>query len=199
MKSQPFSRTGAQWGVEAMLERLAAKFPHDTPTGRLLSAELATLRRKGLGAFLLDTQALLDYWRGEAQLLQEITDVALLRSILAKAYAALGVKGAHALAFVIGPALDLGVCELCEGDLDAMQWCFGCHKKLCVACDKSGTCYPMCLACVPVWTPRRVRALFRTYLSLPREEQNEERWLQLQRQQVAQEEESPWEMKRPES
>ena len=86
-------RSSPELAVLAGLQELAAKFPPTSREGRQLRADLATLKRKGLAAFLLETQALLDYWRGQALTLQEITCVALLRLILKKAYKVLGVRG----------------------------------------------------------------------------------------------------------
>lgn len=184
MSSRSIARTDAEVAVEALLEGLAARFSPTSLSGRQLFAARATLKRKGLAAFLLETQEVLDSWRRQAQTLQEFKAVALQRYILLKSCAALGVQGVGELTLVAGSALALGVCELCEGELDALQWCFGCHKRLCAPCNKSRSCYPMCPACVLVWTPRRVQALFSACLSLPREERDEARWRQLQRQLV---------------
>jgi len=178
-------RSAPEQAVLAGLQELAAKFPPTSREGRQLRADLATLKRKGLAAFLLETQALLDYWRGQALTLQEITCVALLRLILKKAYKVLGVRGAQELAIVTGSGLDLGVCECCEGDLDCIQRCFGCSKRLCQSCNKSRTCYPLCRACSSVWTAARIHALFRAFLSLASEEQTEERFLHLRSQLAA--------------
>lgn len=175
----PFSSAGAQQAVLADLQELAAKFPPTSREGRQLRADLATLRRKGLAAFLLETQDLLEYWRGQALTLQEITCVALLRLILKKAYMVLGVRGAQELVIVAGHGLDLGVCECCEGGLDCIQYCFGCSKRLCQSCNKSRSCYPLCSRCSSVWTAARIHALFRAFLALAREEQTEERFLDL--------------------
>jgi hypothetical protein len=184
MSKQPTLATNAQWAVESLLEDLAGKFPPTSRMGRQLYAERATLKRKGLGGFLLETQELLEFWSGEAQTLQECKDVALQRLIQARACAALGVRGVGELTFVVGVASELGVCELCEGDLDALQCCFGCHKRLCTSCNKSRVCYPMCLECVHIWIPRRVHALFAAYLSLPVGERTDEKWRLLQLQLV---------------
>jgi hypothetical protein len=178
------ARSSPEQAVLAGLRELAAKFPPASREGRQLRAELATLKRKGLAAFLLETQDLLDYWRGQAQTLQEIASVALLRLILTKARAALGVRNGRELVVVTGPGLDLGVCECCEGGLDCIQRCFGCSKRLCQPCNKSRSCYPLCRGCAAVWTAARIHALFRAFLRLAHEEQTEERFLQL-RSQVA--------------
>ncbi len=184
MNGHPHPSTGAEQAVLLGLQELAAKFPPTSREGRQLRAELATLKRKGLAAFLLETQDLLDYWRGQAQTLQEIASVALLRLILMKAYMVLGVRGLQELVIVTGPGLDLGVCECCEGDLDCSQHCFGCSKRLCQSCNKSRSCYPLCRECSSVWTAARIGTLFRAFLCLASKEQTEERFLQL-RSQVA--------------
>ena len=64
-------RSSPELAVLAGLQGLAAKFPPASREGRQLRAELATLERKGLAAFLLETQDLLDSWRGQALTLQE--------------------------------------------------------------------------------------------------------------------------------
>jgi len=106
MKSRTFATASAEEAVLVWLQSFAAKFPPTSREGRQLHAELATLRRKGLAVFLLETQELLDYWRVQAQTLQEIACVALLRFTLMKAYAVLEVRSVQEVLVVTGPGCD---------------------------------------------------------------------------------------------
>jgi hypothetical protein len=169
--------------LRVRLRSLSRSVPAGSPQWRLVRAALAGLERGGIGNFLLENEALLAYWRREARSLEEIRAVALLSHFLKSAYAAVGVDHGGQIEFVPHgrePDHGLGACPFCEQFLDADQRCFGCHLPLCTSCDARRGAYPLCKGCAPVWTNRRVAALFAAFLSLPAAERTQARFARLQ-------------------